>query len=56
MFCACKDKNIFAKLFVFAVKSREKRAKRRAMPNVWYAKCHEMAIVVSAKPPYLCTR
>ena len=25
------------------------------MPNVWYAKCHEMAIVHVAKPPYLCT-
>ena len=25
------------------------------MPNVWYAKCHEMAIVGAQEPPYLCT-
>ena len=25
------------------------------MPNVWYAKCHEMAIAHVAKTPYLCT-
>jgi len=42
-------------LFVFALKSVEKRAKMTAMPNIWYAKCHEMAIVYIAKPPYLCT-
>ena len=22
---------------------------------MWYAECHEMAIVYVAKPPYLCT-
>ncbi len=25
------------------------------MPNVWYAKCHEKAIVHFAKTHYLCT-
>ena len=25
------------------------------LPIVWYAKCHEMAIVRLAKSPYLCT-
>ena len=51
----CKFTKKFRKLFVFGVKSRENRAKRRAMPNVWYAKCHEMAIVGVQKSPYLCT-
>lgn len=27
------------------MKSREKRPKRKAMPNIWYAKCHKMVIV-----------
>jgi hypothetical protein len=42
-------------LFVFALKSVEKRAKMTAMPNVWYAECHEKAIVHLAESPYLCT-
>ena len=25
------------------------------MPNVWYAKCHERAIVRVTKSPYLCS-
>ena len=42
-------------LFAFALKSVEKQAKWAAMPNVWYAECHEQAIVRFAKTRYLCT-
>ena len=41
----CKKTHIF---FLFPIKMA-------AMPYVWYAKCHEKAIVGVRKPPYLCT-
>jgi len=51
----CKDKNYFPKLFAFVVKSIEKLVEGAAMPNVWYAKCHERAIVGVRESSYLCS-